>query len=537
MKVDKEEMRHLRVMEEIKNATNKEQLPDVTLSNIARYLASNASIDKVKVSQTAFKPVIEALTKYNYFTVPEVKEAFMKVLAKSYPGKTEEEYESIYTQISEQSNIGNYLEEIQERANRIKEFEEAQDLENHKAILKKIDMATELKELPPVGKNVLNSKIRENVKNDFTSRINISEFQDLTEAILSKKSEEEIRAAIFNLCQEKGLDDEDTYAMYEQIAEQIFADKRLGYIVEEIDKKEEKISQIYRQDHEANMEAIKEAKRISQLPPNLTFSTLAGYLSGNTVIYPKSGKISSVELKGLTQLLLSGKTFEDDEVKAELARVAGEAYPEKAEEAKGLLYDKMSNLPKTNYLIEEINYSQKRQEEFIGRNCSNVNVYFIPNPKTPADGGRFYNCYINRVDNLNLQEILPLDLSEIVPPGMDIDSIEWYVQERFDPTFKAAGGIILNKDETIGNVSVFKPSDGTVGITPEEKNKYEQLKELKAEVSEILKDRKTKMNQFVELQKNLLSYMEEQDNRLAKLEEKISQIQGDTEVADDGEER
>ncbi len=532
MKVDKEEMRHLRVMEEIKNATNKDQLPEVTLSNISKYLSINASFDKVRVSQTAFKPVIEALAKYNYFTVPEVKEAFMKVLAESYPGKTEEEYEKLYTQISEKSNIGNYLEEIQERANKIKEIEEAQDLENHKAIMKKIDMATEISELPTVGRNVLNSKIREDVKNDFTSRINISEFQDLTEAILAKKSEEEIRAAIFSLCQEQGLDDEDTYKMYEQRDEKIIVDKRLGYIVEEIDKKEEKISQIYRQDHEANMEAIKEAKRISQLPPNLTFSTLATYLYGNTVIYPKADKISSVELKDLTQMLLSGKTFESEEVKEEIARVAAKYYPDKAEEASGLLYDKLSNLPRTNYLIEEISYAQSRQEEFIGRSCSNVNVYFIPNPKTPADGGRFYNCYINRVDNLNLQEILPLNLDEIVPEGMDVDSIEWYVQENYDSTFKAAGGIILNRDETIGNVNVFKPSDGTIGITPEEKNRYEQLKELKAEVSEIIKDRKEKMQQFVELQKSLLNYMEEQDNKLAKLEEKISKIQGDTEVGE-----
>ena len=40
------------------------------------------------------------------------------------------------------------------------------------------------------------------------------------------------------------------------------------------------------------------------------------------------------------------------------------------------------------------------------------------------------------------------------------------------------------------------------------------------------------MDKFMALQKSLLSYMEEQDKRLARLEEKISQIQGDTEVGD-----
>ena len=77
--------------------------------------------------------------------------------------------------------------------------------------------------------------------------------------------------------------------------------------------------------------------------------------------------------------------------------------------------------------------------------------------------------YINRVQNLDLSEILPLNLDEIVPPHIDIDSIEWYVRENYDDTFKAAGGIILNRDETIGAVNVFRPNDGKIGITKEEK--------------------------------------------------------------------
>ena len=148
-----------------------------------------------------------------------------------------------------------------------------------------------------------------------------------------------------------------------------------------------------------------------------------------------------------------------------------------------MLFDKLSKLPKTYYLVDEINYSLARQKEFIGNSCSNVNVYFIPNEKSPIDGGRFYNCYINRVDNLDLSQILPLNLDEIVPPKMDIDSIEWYIQEKYDDTFKIAGGIILNKDETIGNVNVFRPNDGKIGITLEEKQKMDQITILSCTVS------------------------------------------------------
>ena len=530
MSPERELKRHVKVLEDIKNASNKEELPNVTLSSIARYLASNASFDKVHISQTAFKPVTDALAKYNYFNVPEVKIAFMQVLRENYEGRTEEEYEALYTQILEGTSIGNYLVEIEERAKKLEQLEELQDLENHKQILNQIKDAFEIKELPSVGRGILNRRIQEDTKTDYTDRIAISKLQEISDCILSKKDEQEIRKAILKMCEQFEANGEETDLVYEQISSQILSDKRLGYIVEEIEKRDAKVLEIYKDDHERTMEKIKEAKRISQLPQNLTFSNLAGYLSGNTTIYPKGDKISTTELKDLTALLLDGKTFDDEEVKEEVKKIAEEKYPENAEEANDLLYEKISKLPRTNYMVEEINYSQSRQEEFIGRSCSNVNVYFIPNPNTPVDGGRFYNCYINRVDNLDLGEILQLDLESIVPPGMDVDSIEWYVQEKYDPTFKAAGGIILNKDETIGNVSVFKPSDGTVGITPEEKEKYEQLKELKTQVSEIIKDRKEKMKQFADLQKSLLAYMDDQDAKLAELEEKISQIQGEEEL-------
>lgn len=75
-------------------------------------------------------------------------------------------------------------------------------------------------------------------------------------------------------------------------------------------------------------------------------------------------------------------------------------------------------------MVEEINACNKRIKEFTASMSSNVNVYFIPNKKGSIAGGRFYNCYINRVNNLDLGELLPLDLNDIVPPKMDIDSVE-----------------------------------------------------------------------------------------------------------------
>ncbi len=240
MSPEKELKRHVKVLEDIKNASNKEELPNVTLSNITKYLASNASFDKVHISQTAFKPVTDALSKYNYFTVPEVKNAFMTVLRENYEGKTEEEYEALYTQISEGTSIGNYLVEIQERTKKLEQFEQTQDLENHKEILRQIENAFEIKELPSVGKGILNRKIQEDTKNDYTDRLAIIKLQEISDCILSKKDEQEIKNAILKMCQEFELSEEETKSMYEQVSSQVLADKRLGYIVEEIEKKMQK---------------------------------------------------------------------------------------------------------------------------------------------------------------------------------------------------------------------------------------------------------------------------------------------------------
>ena len=228
-------------------------------------------------------------------------------------------------------------------------------------------------------------------------------------------------------------------------------------------------------------------------------------------------------------MLLEGKKLDSDEIINELQNITKRYYPydNKAFE---LLFDKLSGLPKTYYYVQEINYSKERQKEFIGRSNSNVNVYFVPNPKSPVEGGLFYNVYINRVDNLNLDKIIPLNLEEIVPKGLDVDSLEWYVQEHYDDTFKTAGGIILNKDETIGNVSVFQPSEGKIGVTKEEHSKYQELEEISGKVKEIIEKKKKETDRFMEMQRSFLEFQKSMDEELSVLEKKIDSLTDEDKV-------
>ena len=446
-------------------------------------------------------------------------------MAKNYPNATEEQILDKYNQIAKSPRIGYLLTEIGERNAKLDYFVREENKKEHEQKLKEIRDAYEVKDLPKVGLSELNRKLSSAINsNDFIKNMKTVDFKELTKAYLEGLSFHEKEQIVGNICSNFYLSRDQKDLMKEQIVASLIDDETIEYTVEEILLKEKRRLKIYEENHYETMNNIKEAHRISQLPPNLTVSTLTSYLAGNTTIYSNDNRIKAEDLKGLTQLLFGHKDWSDEEVKAELKEITSKKYPEKSD-AFDLLYKKLSSLPRTQYLVEEIEYSAERQKEFIGNACSNVNVYFIPNEKSPVEGGKFYNCYINRIDNLDLEELLPLDLDEIVPPQMDIDSIEWYVQEKFDPTFKAAGGIILNRDETIGQVNIFKPNDGKVGVDPEDKRKIEENNSLELEIEEkrqilssldeeIASKEKRSNDMSIELNSILLDY----ENQMLKLQ-------------------
>lgn len=484
MTEERELERHNRILEQIKEAKTREDLPKIGYPTIASYLASNIYFNGKKISQTLFQPVVDEIINHGFLMHPSVKEALVTVIAENYPNVSEEEFVKKYVNIINSKRIGYILSEITQKNLKLDELIRKENLENHKEIIKEIKSAYEIKDLPRVGLTELNKKILRAVNdNDFITNIKTSEMKELTEAYLSHYTYLQMENIVEKLISNYELSDDDKELMKEQILGSLILDETIEYTVEEIELKEKRKFEIYKLNHEETMDAIKQAHRISQLPPNLTVSTVNNYLNGNTTIYTNDDRIIAEDLKNLTDLLMDGYKWEDKVIVDEVKNIVKNKYPEK-DDAFELLYNKLSILPRTYYLVEEVRYSQERQVEFIGRGSSNVNVYFIPNNKSPMDGGRFYNCYINRVGNLDLSQILPLNLDDIVPDGMDIDSIEWYIQQNYDETFKTAGGIILNKDETIGNVSVFRPNDGTVGVSLEEKEKLDEIDNLDAQIEE-----------------------------------------------------
>lgn len=112
---ERELERHRKILEQIKLASTKEELPNISLSAISSYLAANVYFDDVHISQTLFKPVLNAIVDYSLFIMPEVKEAFLKVLRENYPNHSEGEYLEKYWQIAKGTKITNILVEVHEK--------------------------------------------------------------------------------------------------------------------------------------------------------------------------------------------------------------------------------------------------------------------------------------------------------------------------------------------------------------------------------------------------------------------------------------
>ena len=524
MNDEKEMIRHDNVMNRIQYASKKDDVPNITASTLSNFLANFIEFDGVKLNSKEFANVYQAIIDYGHFAHSDVKDMFIDILKKNYPNRYEYEYFNQYFEVAKNLRFHHIVQEITARYLKLTEIKEREDLEHHNQIMHRIKNCFDIKELPKVSRAGIATVISNATKTNYSDRIKNEDIYGIVHLLMdgylltSDEVENELLSAI------KKHNSENVDEIFDEIMSYLLTDNKLKYLIEEVSAKEKRLSFIYQNDHELVMEQIHDARRISQLPKGYSMSTITGYLSGNSMIYSKGKIIPPGEFVTISHLLMEGKNFNHREILDEITRIVLDYYPDKVEEAFSLLLSKLSHLPKIYYIAEEVSEILKKQNEFAVRGASNVNVYFVPNPKSPIDGGKFYNCYISRAKNLNLEDILPLKLEDIVPPSMDIDSIEWYVQEKYDPTFKTAGGIILNKDEEIGNVTVFQPSDGKIGITKEEKDKYDELEDLSERVKEIIAKKKRETSEFVKLQQAFLLHQEETDKELSELETRIHHL-------------
>ena len=522
---ERDNIRHQRILEQIKNAKTLKDLPNVTVATLTKYLSDKKYFDDKKISSKEFLPVVEARFSYGIFLDEHVQDAFIEVLEKNYPGKTQKEYMDKFDEVAIESKAEHIVFEIQKRNQKIYEIKKEEFTNKHKEVMHQIGAATEINELPKVSRAKVSSYILSLLDDEGLREITSEDIKKVVKLLIEYHQDlksDDVQLEIYNICRAKYLFT--LNQAYDKLCASLVNDYKLPMLVEEVISKEKRITQIHKQDHEYVMEQIRNANRISDLPKGLSLSTITSYLSGNTTIYPKAEQIPASEFVEIANMLLEGYLLQDIAIIEELKDIAFRYYPEKSKEAFRLLHSRFLKLPKVYYYAEEVKYIAARQQEFIARGGSCVFTYMVPNPNSPLDAGKFYNIYISRTRNLDLEEILPLDLDKIVPKNMDIDSIEYYVKKNYDSTFKLAGGIIINRDETIGDVKIFKPSDGMVGVTPEEKSKLDELKDLSKKLKSLIKTKKEEAEKFNKMQQEFLESQEQLNEEFNMLEEKIKKL-------------
>lgn len=99
-------------------------------------------------------------------------------------------------------------------------------------------------------------------------------------------------------------------------------------------------------------------------------------------------------------------------------------------------------------------------------NTNKVHVYFVPNMKNPK-GGQFYNLYINRGEKLDLDPF-------VKSVKGNVDKLVSKVNEE-DESFKGVGGMILKQGDEFQSATAYSPNDGSVNLTPEQQDTYNQL--------------------------------------------------------------
>lgn len=409
----------------------------------------------------------------------------------------------------------------------MEENEISKELKKHQETMAKIAEAETIEKIPAVSVTTLARIIADNTRIKDLKRIVGSKFNGIATLLIEGKEidSKEVREEISKIFEEEGIEQDKVSSFVDKLMTR----EQIPYIVEEVKARDSKINEFRSKEHDEIMKGIEEASRISQLPAGLTPVKISEYLSRNSKIERKGKEIPATDLKKLSALLLAGKQWDSEEIQNELSRLADEKHSGK-EDAKGQLEAKFSQLPRLGYFIEEVNTAQEKQKQLMERNCSNVNVYFIPNYKAPGDGGRFYNVYVSRIDEkLDLEEILPHNLREIISEDTDIDEVEKIVREESgDETFKNVGGIILNKDETVGSVSTYRPSDGQYSISPEEQKRNEEIQSLASEFTSIMEESQESsrqlQEQLAEIQRQMVLNQRKTDERLSAWEQRLGAL-------------
>lgn len=463
--------------EQISNAKSEKDLPNINFSTFKRRVMRNTTNDVVEeIEMDKLEDLIKLLYtgKYDLDSVSSVVEKLCKSYKLDVESHTLMKNEIMYNLRSDMALL--YLA-IDLRKLELKKSEftkqqlDMQEESIHKKRRLQISEAGSEKEILSMD-GLLNSRVKKDLKDKFT----MEQIRSLIEYV-KENDLDNIKIEIKNLCSTLKISKEEKEKLIEDLYNSITNDVGLKYIVEDYKYNEKRRLEVIEENHESIMDQIKSSTIIPALP-DITPSKLNQYLLGNTTIYSKERNIITDDLKPLVNLLLDGKKFEDEEVIKTIKSIASLRYPDKVD-AFDLLYKKLSLLPKTYFMVEEIKAYQNQIDMIVENGDNELYTYAIPGFNTVEAGGDFYDIYASYTD-IDLAKILPKDLNTLVKNVPDKDKgnvFVSYVREKTnDQTFRRIGGYILKRGENFKSLRRFKQNNGLIEITEEEAKEHIQTK-------------------------------------------------------------
>ena len=515
-----ENKRHKIVLERISNACNIKELPNVSISNLAKYLADNVYFDDKHLDAKTFRPLIDKLFDNDNLTDFELKNCFIKILKSNYPNHSDEEYVEKFNSVFATGRIKNMLDELMIKNDRAKCIRGELNFEKHYKIMEAINHATTIKELDSITRFDLDEILDAATKNEFVDNIPKSILENYIQAVYSndiEKINDEIRM-ICNYFENKVNNEYDFNLMLDEITSNTFAEaKNISYAIDEESLYNDRVKSIYLNEHLAVLESINAATSLSKLPKNLNDRKICDYLVLNSQV--KNKKFKSEDFKELVEILLNGEKIDSDIIKDCLRKIIKDGnYADTRRQRDNLIDRLISNytsLNRLDYFIEEVNLCRQREQEFTTEKVIDVELYIIPTPNSPEKGGKHYTLFKNEVSNL--------DLTAIAPSYSSLDELEEKVQKIY-PSFKKVGGIILKSNERInlsssGNIKFYRDEVGKQLISTERKEKIKKLLEAQQELEDALAQDKAQYEEKVKITSGQLKEIKKEIQKLASLDE------------------
>ena len=524
-----ENKRHKIVLERISNACNIKELPNISISNLAKYLADNVYFDDKHLDAKTFRPLIDKLFDNDNLTDFELKNCFIKILKSNYPNHSDEEYVEKFNSVFATGRVKNMLDELMIKNDRAKCIRGELNFEKHYKIMEAINHATTIKELDSITRFDLDEILDAATKNEFVDNIPKSILENYIQAVYSndiEKINNEIRM-ICNYFENKVNNEYDFNLMLDEITSNTFAEaKNISYAIDEESLYNDRVKSIYLNEHLAVLEKINGATSLSKLPKNLNDSKICEYLAINSHVKNKTFK--SEDFKELVEMLLNGEKIDSDLSKDCLRKILKDGNYAETRRQRDKLIDRLTsdyvNLNRLDYFIEEVNLCRQREQEFTTEKVIDVELYIVLTPNSPKNGGKHYTVFKNEVNyDLYDNKVSNLDIGSLAATSSSLDELEEKGQ-KISPTFKKVGGLVLKSNERIklpsdGNIKFYRDEVGKQLVSTERKEKIKELLSAQQELEEALAQDKAQYEEKVKITSGQLKEIKEEIQKLASLDE------------------